>query len=200
MVLPWSSTSLYSESTTELDIIERIGPHRNVVKVLHTYEGSIERFRKFIPVSNSTADFIDNDLSFRTTFIVTEQMPTLASFIDSAELKSSGYISVFLTHALYQLLSLICLLEELNISHNNINTNSVFIDNELKPVLGNFECATFQDEKSSARFPIQNDEERDYINVTHVSRGSKVRITLDQVEHVLFFSFHIKIYSLCAFY
>ena len=167
-----------SSRSTELDILERIGPHRNVIKVLHTYDGSIERFRKFMPNSYSSVDVLDSDLFYRTTFIVTEQMPTLASFIDSAmDLKTSGLTSVFLTHALYQLLSLVCFLEELNIAHNNLTTDCVFIDSDLNPVLGNFECASCQEEKKINRFPLENDEDRDYINVTHVTRGSQVSYT-----------------------
>lgn len=167
--------SLYAEPVTELDILERIGPHRNIAKVLHTYEGSIERFRQFIHEITTTPPVTDRDLSSHATFIVTEQMPTIANFIESSvELKSTGTTSVFLTHALYQLLKLTCLLDELNISHNNINKDNVFINSELNPVLGNFECATCQDEKLSTRFSIRNDEDRDYINVTHISRGSQV--------------------------
>lgn len=177
MLLTRSISTLYERCERELAILDQIGPHENVVHILHIYEGSMERFRKFLPVSHLNSDSLD-ELPSRTTFIVTEHMPTLASFINSsAELKSCGFTSVVLTHALYQLLSLICVLGEMSIYHNNINEDNVYINNELKPVLGNFEYATCSEGKLAEQYPAENDDDvRDYINVTHVTRGSSVRI------------------------
>lgn len=179
---------LNQSRNSEQDILERIGIHKNVTCILHQYIGSTERFKKFLPMCFTEEHSLEDDYSNRTSFIITQHLPTLSSFLKSSTtLKSSGLTSVFLTHALYQLLALISLLEEMNISHNNINTNNVFVGNELNPVLGNFECATCLDEKPCERFAAENNEDGpDYMNVTHLKRGSEA-----QVNHLLRCSFKI---------
>lgn len=156
----------------EIDIMERLCDQPNVVKILHSYESSTERFKKFISVPLN-----GEELCSRTTFIVTEQMMTLAQFTKSiSEEVGSELITPFLLHSFYQLLSVLCVLEELGIEHNNINEATLFVNDELRPTLGGFELASFSNETKDLRQHngSTGEEIPDYENVEHLARGSQV--------------------------
>ncbi|XP_060598794.1 uncharacterized protein LOC132752482 isoform X2 [Ruditapes philippinarum] len=155
-------------STDEFDIMDRLSDQPNVTKVLHSYESSTERFKKFIAVPHGHPYNAD-ELCSRTTFLVTEQMITLTTFIKTFATESnSSLMSTFLLHSFYQLLSVLCVLEELGIEHNNITDTTIFVNEELRPMLGGFEMASFNNEVKD----IQTEGPPDYENVEHLARGS----------------------------
>ena len=181
-----ADSDLAWRSTDEFDIMDRLSHQPNVAKVLHSYESSTERFKKFIAVphgQNYTAD----ELCSRTTFLVTEQMITLTTFIKTcATENNSTLISTFLLHSFYQLLSVLCVLEELGIEHNNITEATIFVNDELRPMLGGFELATFNTELKD----IPPDGPPDYENVEHLARGSHVclPVRIPKISQTFFFT------------
>lgn len=163
-------TDTWHVISDEVDIMERLGDQPNVVKILHSYESSTERFKKFISVPH-TQPHNPEELCNRTTFIVTEQMMTLTKFIKSCSVEqNSAIMSTFLLHCFYQLLSLLCFLDELGIEHKNINEGTIFVNEELRPMLGGFEQAVFCSERKDS----QSEGPPDYENVEHLARGTQM--------------------------
>lgn len=159
------------DSAEEVDILERLSESPNVVQVLHSYKSSTERFKKFIAIPASQPHNAQ-ELCSRTTFIVTEQMMTLAKFIKSQVTETtSDVLSSFLLHCFYQLLALLCVFEELGIEHGNINETNIFINNDLQPVLGGFEMAAFNEMKTGL---ANEGMQQDYVNVEHLTRGPQM--------------------------
>ena len=136
-----TSARLDEKFSPEISLPKPLVERNGVLKILHHYEGSNERFKRFISIMKQSDD-INLEKSTRSLFLVTEYFPqTLEQFI--CEMKPSlesynGSLSTFLCMVLYQLLSVLQVLQDKNIVHRNISCDSIFVDNKLCPELGGF--------------------------------------------------------------
>ena len=140
------SEAFSPENTVPKQLVE----HAGVLKILHHYEGSIERFKRFMPMLVKQSDNFHLELASRSLFLVSEYFPqTLEQLM--CDLKSClENVSTFLSMTLYQLLSFLQFIQDKNIVHRNIACDNIFIDNKLCPVLGDVRfavCLTGNDDK-----------------------------------------------------
>ncbi|KAK3587857.1 hypothetical protein CHS0354_019728 [Potamilus streckersoni] len=120
--------------------------HPNIISILHHYNGSIGRFKKFVGFLIPRATDVPVDMANRATFFVMKEYPmTLKMFFVTLRAAhpepNNGLSLTFLLHLLYQLLSVVCYLQSQDIIHRNIKSDNVFLDTQLRPVLGEFGLA-----------------------------------------------------------
>ena len=118
----------------EYSVINTLKPHRNICKIYHKYQQ--EENVDCDKASKSNAKRGENQ---KLVLILSYLPRTLAEF--SSDIKSAHIRlpEVFLLQLLYQLLSTVYHLVMQGIVHNNISTDSVFLDSSLTPVLSGFE-------------------------------------------------------------
>ena len=141
-----TSASLGAAFSPEVTVPEQLVElTTGVLRILHHYEGSTERFKKFMPVTVKQSDSLNSGSSSRSLFLVTEYFPqTLEQIMCDIKPSSKSYngpLTTFISMVLYQLLSVLQLLQVKNVVHRNIGCDSIFIDNNLCPVLGGFRHA-----------------------------------------------------------
>lgn len=137
------STYLNETFSPEYTVPEQLLEHAGVLKILHHYEGSTDRFKKFVNMLVNQSAEVPFVMANRSLFIVLDYFPqSLEDFICDLNLAYSdsnyGSTITFLTMILYQLLSLLHFIQDRNITHRNITCNNIFIDNNLCPKLGGF--------------------------------------------------------------
>lgn len=142
------STYLNETFSPGHSVPEQLLEHAGVLKILHHFEGSTHRFKKFVNMLvNQTAD-VPFEMATRSSFLVMDYFPqTLEEFICDLNLTNSdgnyGSLITFLTMILYQLLSLLHFIQDKNIAHRNTMCKNIFIDNNLCPKLGGFGVACY---------------------------------------------------------
>ncbi|XP_052781431.1 ankycorbin-like [Mya arenaria] len=158
----------------ETEILDTVGYHKHIERILHSFDGPVERFLKFIPSPFSKVVETE-DVMNRSTFIVTNHVTPLTSYIYSCVDSNLVLLFQYIAHALYKLFSAINILEQYGVQHNSINEGSVFVDSDLNIVLGGFENAIYSSDKPTKKrgLPVSESKElNDYVNVEHLTRGS----------------------------
>ncbi|ESP00163.1 hypothetical protein LOTGIDRAFT_173399 [Lottia gigantea] len=136
-----------------------VSGHPNIVPVLHYYQGSTDKFQKFQKLIVPHNFDVPIEMASRTTFLVLPEYPiTLKTFMldlkDRPAQSLYGLSELFLLQLLYQLLSSIVFLRTKKIVHRDIKADNVFLDNYLRPVLGDFGFARklYNSEGKAVRF------------------------------------------------
>lgn len=125
----------------ELDVLRAMTAEPYIDKVLHSFESSVDRFKRFIPESTAeTALRSSLELCRRTTFIVTPFYTLSWSSLEhlcckgDSGLFSYGYFPTFLLQVIYMTSSALCRLHACAIVHGNISETSVMFDSVLRPI------------------------------------------------------------------
>lgn len=136
-----------SRKNLEVDILAGL-KHPNLMKSLHGYHGTTERFRRFLTVivPQPRGSMNSIEIPKHALFIVTEHYShTLESFITAqrgvAPAPLYGLSNEFFLSLLYQILSGIFYLRRFGIVHRNIHSGSIYMSDRFYPVIGNFELA-----------------------------------------------------------
>lgn len=136
-----------SQKNHEIDILTGI-KHPNLVKSIHIYKGTTERFRRFLTVivPQPRGSMNSIEIPKQALFIVTEHYSyTLESFITAqrgvAPPPLYGLSNGFFLSLLYQIISGILYLRRFGIVHRNLHSGSIYLSERLCPVIGNFEMA-----------------------------------------------------------
>lgn len=111
--------------------------HRNIIQVLHTYQGSTLSFNKyqhyFIP-----RDIEGLESAYQTQFLILHEYPTtLKKFVEVSPIDPDQFEAFFL-QILYQLLNAVSFLQEHHIVHRDIKADNIFLNCFLQPVLADF--------------------------------------------------------------
>ncbi|XP_041366020.1 uncharacterized protein LOC121381011 isoform X2 [Gigantopelta aegis] len=133
----------------------------NIIKVLHHYQGSTENFLQFQNLLIPHNLDVPIEMARRTTFIVMETFPqTLQSFMVTQRTAcpepSFGLPDLFLLNLLYQLLEVLCVLQDMRIVHRDIKGDNVFLDKCLRPVLGDFGFARSLRNRDGGNLPFSD--------------------------------------------
>ncbi|XP_067650082.1 uncharacterized protein [Haliotis asinina] len=120
-----------------------LSKHRNIVSVMHYYQGSTDHFRRYQDLLVPSSLDVPLEMATRTSFLVLESYPqTLLSFMVNQRTicpePCYGLPNVFLLLLLYQMLSVIDFLQCNHIVHRDIKGDNVFLDKCLRPVLADF--------------------------------------------------------------
>ncbi|XP_046339804.1 uncharacterized protein LOC124120938 [Haliotis rufescens] len=120
-----------------------LSKHRNIVSVMHYYQGSTDQFRRYQDLLVPSNLDVPLEMATRTSFLVLESYPqTLLSFMVNQRTicpePCYGLPNVFLLLLLYQMLSVIDFLQCNHIVHRDIKGDNVFLDKCLRPVLADF--------------------------------------------------------------
>ncbi|XP_061185931.1 uncharacterized protein LOC133194026 [Saccostrea echinata] len=131
----------------KLNILSNL-KHPNILKSLHVFRGTTDRFRKFLSVlvpqprgsSNST------EIPRQAFFLVTEHYShTLQSFITTLRgvtpVPLYGLTDEFLLCIVYQILSALCYMKRHGIVHRDLHPGNVYMTERFCPVIGNFDMA-----------------------------------------------------------
>lgn len=134
---------LFRHFSPEYDIPLKLPPHKNIIQVLHFYNGSTELFKKFLPLVTPSDFHKPIDMANQTTFMIMKEFPlTLFSFMVRQHMQllepPYGLNNEFYLLLLYQLLSAIDHLLMHGVVHRDIKADNVFIDETLRVVLGDF--------------------------------------------------------------
>ena len=141
-----TSASLGATISPEVTVPEKLVElTTGILRILHHYEGSTEQFKRFMPVIAKQSDSFHPGFSSRSLFLVAEYFPqTLEQIMSDIKPSSESYngpLTTLLSMVLYQLLSVLQLLQDKNVVHRNIGCDSIFIDNKMCPILGGFRHA-----------------------------------------------------------
>lgn len=117
--------------------------HRNLMQILHHFEGPTDHFKKFLPLLVPQAFDVPIDMANRTTYLIMKEYPlTLMAFMVDQKSKSPppfyGMTETFILHLFYQLLSAVCFLLKNDVVHRDIKADNVLLDNRLVPILSDF--------------------------------------------------------------
>ncbi|XP_046568300.1 LOW QUALITY PROTEIN: uncharacterized protein LOC124276697 [Haliotis rubra] len=120
-----------------------LSKHRNIVSVMHYYQGSTDQFRRYQDLLVPSSLDVPLEMATRTSFLVLESYPqTLLSFMVNQRTicpePCYGLPNVFLLLLLYQMLSVLDFLQCNHIVHRDIKGDNVFLDKCLRPVLADF--------------------------------------------------------------
>lgn len=148
----------------EYDIPLRLSTHDNIVQICHFYEGSTHRFRPFLPFLVPASLDVPLDMANRTTFMIMPEYPmTLKDFMLDLRTKTPeppfGLNGKFLLLLLYQLLSAIDHLVSSGVVHRDIKAENIFLDNRLRPILGDFGFARRFHGQNGAKLMFTNEEQ-----------------------------------------
>lgn len=123
---------------SEYDIPWRLPSHPNIINVRHHYDGSTANFQHFMGLIIPESIDVPIEMARRTTFLVVDEYPTtLMAFIEKWK-PVFGLNITFVLHLLYQLLSAVYFLQKNSVAHRDIKADNVFLDNKLRPILGDF--------------------------------------------------------------
>lgn len=130
----------------EYDIPCKLKAHPNIVTILHHYDGSTERFRKFLSLVIPNKFDVPIEMASRTTFLVMKKFPeTLKSFMVLQRTKlpdpNYGLSSTFIYQVLYQILSAVYHLQRNGVVHRDIKADNILLDENLRPILTDFGIA-----------------------------------------------------------
>lgn len=130
----------------EYDIPCKLKAHPNIVTILHYYDGSTERFRKFLSLVIPNKFDVPIEMASRTTFLVMKKYPeTLKSLMVLQRTKlpepNYGLSSMFIYQVLYQILSAVYHLQRNGVVHRDIKADNILLDENLRPVLSDFGMA-----------------------------------------------------------
>ncbi|XP_062574764.1 uncharacterized protein LOC134236607 [Saccostrea cucullata] len=120
--------------------------HPNILKSLHVFRGSTERFRKFLSVLVPRGSMNSIEIPRQAFFLVTEHYShTLQSFVTSLRGVTPaplyGLTDEFLLCIVYQMLSALCYLKRYGIVHRDLHSGNVYMSDRFCPVIGNFDMA-----------------------------------------------------------
>ncbi|XP_064613540.1 ankycorbin-like isoform X2 [Liolophura sinensis] len=148
----------------EYDIPLHLSTHDNIVQICHFYEGSTRGFRHLLPFLVPPSLDVPLDMANRTTFMVMPEYPmTLKEFMLDLRMKNPeppfGLSGKFLLLLLYQLLSAIDHLVCNGVVHRDIKAENIFLDNRLRPILGDFGFARRFHGQNGAKLMFTNGEQ-----------------------------------------
>lgn len=136
-----------SRKNLDVDILAGL-KHPNLMKSIHSYRGTTERFRRFLTVIVPQPRGCMNSIEIpkQALFIVTEHYShTLESFITAqrgvAPAPLYGLSNEFFQSLLYQIISGILYLRRFGIVHRNVHSGSIYMSERFCPIIGNFELA-----------------------------------------------------------
>ncbi|KAL5007616.1 hypothetical protein ScPMuIL_016422 [Solemya velum] len=123
---------------SEYSIPIELPTHPNIIQVRHYYDGSTAAFQQFMGLIIPMSFDVPIEMATRTTFLVVDEHPTTLMAFMEKQKPVSGLNITFVLHLLYQLLSSVNFLLKNSVAHRDIKADNVFLDNRLRPVLGDF--------------------------------------------------------------
>ena len=160
--------SVQGELRQTLEKNKKALSHKNILPILHIFEGSTERFKKFLTVSSSpTNNEYSKSLCNRATFIVQSHTSSFSSVMNTFKANDNVGIHLML-NCFYNILSAMESLETKYILPGCVNSTSIVIDDSMNVYLDFVEVFANVNDKTLSLYKAEN-EKADSVYVNHHS-------------------------------